>query len=86
MEQLKRRKFQDHYHAKGFAFAPIVCNTWGEFGPDFLRFLWELADFAARKYYVIFSKTPVITPIFGHLEDESITTIACAFSFSCMKV
>ena len=62
MEQLKRRKFQDHYHAKGFAFAPIVCNTWGEFGPDFLRFLWALADFAARKYYGLLPLTDNVQP------------------------
>ena len=70
MEQLKRRKFQDHYHAKGFAFAPIVCNTWGEFGPDFLRFLWALADFAARKYYGLLPLTDNVQPC-HILEDAS---------------
>ena len=27
MEHLKRRIFQDHYHAKEFALLPILCNT-----------------------------------------------------------
>ena len=32
------------YRVGGFAFAPLVVNTWGVFGPDLLRFLWAVAD------------------------------------------
>ena len=48
METSKRTKYQQAYRDKGFAFAPAVCNTWGELGPDLLRFLWAVAEFSAR--------------------------------------
>ena len=37
-----------YYRDQGFAFAPLVSNSLGQVGPDFLRFLWGLADDAAR--------------------------------------
>jgi hypothetical protein len=48
MERAKRGKYTDLYRVCGFAFAPLVVNTWGVFGPDLLRFLWAVADHAAR--------------------------------------
>ena len=48
METSKRTKYQQAYRDKGLAFAPAVCNTWGELGPDLLRFLWAVAEFSAR--------------------------------------
>ena len=48
METSKRTKYQQAYRDKGLAFAPAVCNTWGEMGPDLLRFLWAVAEFSAR--------------------------------------
>ena len=48
MEQAKRGKYTDLYRDRGFAFAPLVINSWGVFGPDLLRFLWAIADHAAR--------------------------------------
>ena len=48
MEASKRRKYTDPYRAIGFAFAPLVANSWGVCGPDLLRFLWAVADHAAR--------------------------------------
>ena len=48
METSKRRKYADSYRAIGFAFAPLVANSWGVCGPDLLRFLWAVADHAAR--------------------------------------
>ena len=48
METHKRGKYTDAYRAIGFAFAPLVANSWGVCGPDLLRFLWAVADHAAR--------------------------------------
>ena len=47
-EKLKRQKYVDSYQQRGFAFAPLVATTLGVFGPDLLRFLWAVADHAAR--------------------------------------
>ena len=48
MEQIKLTKYRDDYHRKGFAFAPVVSNSFGQLGKDLLRFIWLLANFAAR--------------------------------------
>ena len=48
MESAKRAKYRCQYQAQGYAFAPIVFNSWGETGPDALRLLWAVADHAAR--------------------------------------
>jgi hypothetical protein len=48
METQKRNKYQPGYRTMGYAFAPIVFNSWGEAGPDTLRLLWAVADHAAR--------------------------------------
>jgi hypothetical protein len=53
MEQSKRKKFRTAYREKGYAFAPIVANTWGNLGPDLLRFLWAVADHAARYHLAL---------------------------------
>ena len=47
-EKAKRRKYADLYRQRGFAFAPLVASTLGVCGPDLLRFLWAVADHAAR--------------------------------------
>ena len=44
MERAKRAKYTDLYRARGFAFAPLVTNSWGVLGPDVPRFLWAVAD------------------------------------------
>jgi hypothetical protein len=49
MERDKRRKYTDGYLRQGYAFAPMVANTWGQMGPDLLRFLWALANYAAHQ-------------------------------------
>ena len=51
METRKRRQYTDAYRAIGFAFAHLVANSWGVCGPDLLRFLWAVADHAARNAY-----------------------------------
>jgi hypothetical protein len=48
MEAKKVTFYKQKYHEQGIAFAPLVTNTFGQFGPELLRFLWALADFAAR--------------------------------------
>ena len=48
LERAKRAKHTDLYRVRGFAFAPLVTNSWGVLGPDVLRFLWAVADHAAR--------------------------------------
>ena len=50
MESLKRSKYQTACRSKGLAFAPAVCNSWGELGADLLRFLWAVAGHAARQH------------------------------------
>ena len=50
MERHKCAKYLSDYHAQGYAFAPLVCNSLGQLGPDFVRFLWRLADHAARNH------------------------------------
>jgi hypothetical protein len=50
METEKRRKYSTGYRDKGYAFAPMVANSWGVWGPDLLRFLWAIADHAARQH------------------------------------
>ncbi len=37
-------------HEQGLAFAPLAANTFGQLGSELLRFLWALADHAARNY------------------------------------
>ena len=50
-EQRKRNKYADFYQRQGYAFAPMICNTLGECGPDMLHFLWNLADRSARHHF-----------------------------------
>ena len=50
METEKRRKYSAGYRDKGYAFAPMVANSWGVCGPDLIRFLWAIADHAARHH------------------------------------
>ena len=50
-EQRKRCKYADFYQRQGFAFAPMICNTLGECGPDMLHFLWNLVDRSARHHF-----------------------------------
>jgi hypothetical protein len=47
MESAKRSLYRVSYRDQGFAFAPLVSNSLGQVGPDFLRFLWGLAEHAA---------------------------------------
>jgi hypothetical protein len=51
------------YHEQGLAFAPLAANSFGQLGPEFLRFLWTLADHAARNYI------PVPLPVLPSLAD-----------------
>ena len=48
MEKAKQAKYTDLYRVRAFVFAPLVTNSWGVLGPDVLRFLWAVADHAAR--------------------------------------
>ncbi len=48
MENQKRAKYHPDYHDQGLAFAPLVCNSLGQIGPDLQKFLWALADHAAE--------------------------------------
>jgi hypothetical protein len=50
METEKRWKYFTEYRDKGYAFAPMVANSWGVCGPDLIRFLWAIADHAARHH------------------------------------
>ncbi len=48
MENKKRAKYHSDHHGQDLAFAPFLCNSLGQLGPDFQNFLWALADHAAK--------------------------------------
>ena len=48
MESEKCATYKSDYHTQGQAFAPLVSNSFGQLGPEFLRFLRALADYAAQ--------------------------------------
>jgi hypothetical protein len=50
MEENKCWHYSQKYHEQGYAFAPFVANSFGQLGPEFLHFLWTLADHAACNY------------------------------------
>ena len=50
MEHDKCEFYTSKYHEQGLAFAPLAANTFGQLGSELLRFLWALADHAARNY------------------------------------
>ena len=63
MEATKRNKYVSDYHAQGLAFAPLVSNSFGQFGPDLLRLLWRLADHAAHHHLPsALQAAPVLDP------------------------
>jgi hypothetical protein len=43
-ETRTKRAYKTDYHARGLAFAPLACNSFGQQGPDILRYLWLIAD------------------------------------------
>ena len=45
----KDRHYRDGYLRQGLASAPAACNTLGQLEPEFLRFLFNCADHAARR-------------------------------------
>jgi len=53
LEALKSRHYSHLYHEQSIAFAPLAANSFGQLGPEFLRFLWALADHAARSYIAV---------------------------------
>ena len=48
-EARKNRMYKAAYHAQGLAFAPLACNSFGQQGPDLLRYLWLVADRHAQR-------------------------------------
>jgi hypothetical protein len=44
----KRYKHDYHYRLQRLAFAPMVANTLGKYGPDLLQFLLNLSDLHNR--------------------------------------
>ena len=51
MQNKKRAKYHSNYHDQGLAFAPSICNSLGQLGPDFQNFMWALADHAAKNQF-----------------------------------
>ena len=47
-EPLKNNLYQSDYNQLGIAFAPLVCNSFGQQGPDLLRYQWTAADTTAQ--------------------------------------
>ena len=48
-EAKKNRLYKEDYHVQGAAFAPLACNSFGQQGPDLLRYLWLVADRHAQR-------------------------------------
>ena len=48
-EAKKNRLYKEAYHGQGHAFAPLACNSFGQQGPDLLRYLWLVADRHAQR-------------------------------------
>ena len=48
-ETLKNNLYQSDYNQLGMAFAPLVCNSFGQQGPDLLRYQWKVADTTAQR-------------------------------------
>jgi len=60
------------YHTQGHAFAPLVSNSSGQLGPEFLRFLWALADYAARNLVPVpLPALPVLGPPPADFGDDN---------------
>mgnify|MGYP003347746889 FL=1 len=92
MEATKRNKYVSDYHAQGLAFAPLVSNSFGQFGPDLLRLLWRLADHAAHHHLPsALQAAPVLDPavnsqlqathkrLRGHIYVQSTYRLLAAF-------
>ena len=48
-EVKKNKAYKADYHALGLAFAPLACNSFGQQGPDLLRYHWLIADRHAQR-------------------------------------
>ena len=48
-ETLKNNLYQSDYNQLGMDFAPLVCNSFGQQGPDLLRYQWKVADTTAQR-------------------------------------
>ena len=66
----KRAKYVAGYRRQGYAFAPIACNSLGQCGADFIRWLWILADHAARLQAGL-TPLPFQTPLSSSLSQEA---------------
>jgi hypothetical protein len=73
MESDKCSTYKSDYHTQGHAFAALVTNSFGQLGPEFLRFLWALADYAARNLVPVpLPILPVLgSPPAGDGDDDS---------------
>jgi len=60
----KDRHYRDGYLRQGLASAPAACNTLGQLEPEFLRFLFNCADQAARR------ATEYIPPTHNHPNSQ----------------
>jgi hypothetical protein len=59
METAMQTKYTDLYRVRGFAFAPLVANSWGVLGPDFFG-QWRITRLATLSL----SPLPVAVPPF----------------------
>jgi hypothetical protein len=48
-ETRKNRAYKTDYHAQGLAFAPFVCYSFGQQGPELPRYLWLITDCHAQR-------------------------------------
>ncbi len=49
----------------------MVANTWGQMGPDLLRFLWALANYAAHQQTELLPIRDRVTPPRSGDDDET---------------
>ena len=47
----KIRRYRRDYAVKNIAFAPAILSVAGKIHPEYLRFLWVMADMQTVKYF-----------------------------------
>ncbi len=73
MDHYKRFKYLSAFQKASLAFAPLVPSSLGKLGPDLLRSLWGLTDFAARNQVPVELQDPT------HRDLDSLYPAKAAF-------
>ncbi len=63
-EQRQRNKYADFSQRQGYAFAPMICNTLGECGPDMMHFSRQYRS-SHNTCIWMFVRTDVFSQLYG---------------------